>query len=458
MTKPRSSLLVGGLAASLLLSPVAGAQGIPADHPPIPPGTSASPTTAPARPDTTGLPLPSGHPSVTEGAQAMSTDALIEKLDATPDLLERPKTFEMSAMIGRLYLHRGRHPEARKFLGQAVEKGAGLEKSFLSHGARLPLSEREALSKTRCAVSQEAGLEAQALEVERALKKGERLAASACLGDALPGLVNAYEQLGKAAQLDGDFPAAIAAYEGALRVDGTSAESLFARATLLFETRGEDLKALAIARDGFRFYLQKHPEGPRAAASKELLSRVEGSIQAGGVNAWIAKSRRERLARVGTTFPKAGVPRQLPPAQAATAPAAGELPELTPEMVEAIQNVERTPELEAGLAKLVEEGEEHLAKGRYQEALANYRRVVPVQPDNGRAQAGMAWAMVGLNRGAVADRIWGVAAQNSPEALDALGDALKAKGNAASAKAVWTRLLATSPGYPARAAVEKKLK
>lgn len=457
MTTPRS-LFVGGLAAALLVSSQVHAQSpMPADHPPIPAGTAATPTGA-ARPDPAGLPLPSGHPSVTDGAQPMSTDALIEKLDATADLLERPKSFEMASMIGRLYLHRGRHADARKYLAQAIEKAAGLEKSYLAHKGRLSDSEASAQAKTPCAVKEEAGLEAQAAEIERALKQGQRVAAAACMRESLPSLINAYDQLGKAAQLAGDFPAAIAAHERALTLDEAAPESLFARATLIYETRGEDLKALASARDGYQRYLERHPDGPRARIAKELHARVEGAIKAGGVKAWIAQSRKERLARVATTFPKAAAPRQLEPARpVAAAPAAGELPELTPEMIEAIQNVERTPELEAGLAKLVEEGEEHLARGRYQEALAAYRRVVPVQPQNGRAQAGMAWAMVGLNRGEVADRIWGVAAQNAPEALDALGDTLVAKGNAASAKAVWTRLLQTAPGYPARAGVEKKL-
>src|SRR5262249_47059910 len=137
-------------------------------------------------------------------------------------------------------------------------------------------------------------------------------------------------------------------------------------------------------------------------------------------------------------------------------PANQQLPAVSPEVVESIKNTERTPELQAGLAKLVEEGEDHLAHGKYQEALDAYKRVVPFQPDNGRAKAGMAWALVGLNK-PTADRIWSVAVSADPAAVDKLGDTLTAKGNKASAKALWTKLASTDPAYAERAKLSKKV-
>jgi tetratricopeptide (TPR) repeat protein len=124
-------------------------------------------------------------------------------------------------------------------------------------------------------------------------------------------------------------------------------------------------------------------------------------------------------------------------------------------MVEAVQNTERTPEMEQGLAKLVEEGEEHLARGRYQEALAAYTRVVPFQPENGRAKAGMAWSLVGLGR-PMADRIWSVAVGADPAAVEKLGDTLQAKGDAKGAKALWAKLLQSAPDYPNKASLQAK--
>jgi cytochrome c-type biogenesis protein CcmH/NrfG len=71
---------------------------------------------------------------------------------------------------------------------------------------------------------------------------------------------------------------------------------------------------------------------------------------------------------------------------------------------------------------------------------------MPYQPDNARLRAGMAWTMIRLNRQPMADNVWNVAAQN-PDAISALGDALKSKGDAEGAKAVWQRLKDTVPTY-----------
>jgi tetratricopeptide (TPR) repeat protein len=118
-------------------------------------------------------------------------------------------------------------------------------------------------------------------------------------------------------------------------------------------------------------------------------------------------------------------------------------------MIDAVQNTPRTPEMDQGFAQLVEAAEGDLAKGAYQDALDKYKRVVPFQPTNGRAKAGMAWSMVRLNKQPMADNVWNVAAQD-PAAIDALGDTLKAKGDADGAKQVWQRLAQTVPSYAAK--------
>jgi tetratricopeptide (TPR) repeat protein len=124
--------------------------------------------------------------------------------------------------------------------------------------------------------------------------------------------------------------------------------------------------------------------------------------------------------------------------------------------MDAVRNTEKTPELMQGMQKLIEEGESDLAQGRYQEALDAYKRVVPFQPDNGRAKAGMAWALVGLGR-PMADRVWTVAVQADPSAVDKLGDTLKSKGDEKGAKGVWQKLSASDPNYAQRAGLAQKL-
>jgi tetratricopeptide (TPR) repeat protein len=178
--------------------------------------------------------------------------------------------------------------------------------------------------------------------------------------------------------------------------------------------------------------------------ARELSVRIEETVKAGGRKKWLASRAEDRKVRLSQS-----------PAQAAAMPPDAPRP-LTPEMVDAVKNTERTPELEAGLTQLVEEGEEHLARGRFQEALANYTRVVPFQPENGRAKAGMAWALVGLGR-PMGARVWSVALQSDAGAVEKLGDTLLAKGDAKGAKALWEKLAQDVPNYPNKAALQAKL-
>jgi Flp pilus assembly protein TadD len=106
----------------------------------------------------------------------------------------------------------------------------------------------------------------------------------------------------------------------------------------------------------------------------------------------------------------------------------------------------RSPEEQAKIDAMVADAEEHLARGRFQDALTAYKQVMPYQPDNARLRAGMAWTMIRLNRQPMADNVWKVAAQN-PDAISALGDSLKSKGDVEGAKAVWQRLKDTVPTY-----------
>jgi tetratricopeptide (TPR) repeat protein len=194
--------------------------------------------------------------------------------------------------------------------------------------------------------------------------------------------------------------------------------------------------------------------------AKQLSVFAEATAKAGGREKW--KKQREEERRIRLSQPRASAPMagNMPMAGGpmggnAGAQGQGGPPALTQEMVDAIQNTERTPELEAGLAKLVEEGEEHLAKGRWDDALGVYRRVVPFQPENGRAKAGMAWALTGKGS-PMADRVWGVAVGSDAAAVEKLGDTLMAKGDAKGAKALWAKLLASAPNYPNKAALQAK--
>jgi tetratricopeptide (TPR) repeat protein len=472
---------------------------LPPNHPPIPSGTQASP----ARPGAAGA-LPEGHPPLPSGGQGLapspgalpeghppmgasgvrgaapgalpeghppmsgtgrmppSAEELLRQLDATQGLRDREKSFEVASSLGKLYYTNGRTSEAMAFFFQAEEKAVATRALYLEQRKKLGKKPVPSAQEAGCGFSETSALEAMAKVAEERARKGDVAGAAACARAALEPVLQVEVLRGHALYLSGDREGALVVYGRVLEVAPTEPEALFARSALLYELKGEDVKALRAAHEGFEAFLAAHPGSPREGLAQQLSKFAEDTAKAGGRQRWkLAREeeRRLRLSQPAAQAPMGGMgPMAGHPGPMAGHPGAGGQdapPQLTQEMVDAIQNTERTPELEAGLARLVEEGEEHLARGRYDEALGVYRRVVPFQPDNGRAKAGMAWALVGLGR-PMADRIWGVAVSSDAAAVERLGDTLLEKGDAQGAKALWGKLLASAPDYPNKAALQAK--
>ncbi|HZI11072.1 MAG TPA: hypothetical protein VE153_11850 [Myxococcus sp.] len=422
---------------------------LPAGHPPVPPGTHASPATSPlpeGHPPTTpgAAPtgeLPAGHPPMSgTGRAPPSAEELLKQLDSTEGLREREKTFEIASSLGRLYYVNGRNTDAITYLQQAEARAKPTRDFFLAQRKKLGKAAVPTLNAEACGFKPGMPVEDMGAAAQERAKKGDTAGAVACARVALAPVLEVEVMRAHALVLTGEQAVALDVYAKVLDVAPTHEEALYGRSALLFETGGEDLAALKQARAGFEAFLAAHPDSSRAPMAKRLSAMAEETVKAGGRKKLIASRAEDRRIRLS----------QKPAAQAD-----GPAP-LTQEMVEAVENTERTPELEQGLAKLVEEGEEHLAKGRYQEALANYTRVVPFQPQNGRAKAGMAWALVGLGR-PMATRVWGVAVQSDPAAVEKLGDTLKAKGDEKGAKALWEKLAADAPDYSGKAGLQAKL-
>jgi tetratricopeptide (TPR) repeat protein len=327
------------------------------------------------------------------GREAPSSEELLKRLDANPELKKKEKTFDIATSLGKLYYVNGRYADAADFLRQAMGKAAKAPK-------------------------------ASVLETE------------SMLADAL--------------FLSGDSAAALTEYAKVLQADPQQPDSLYGHAGLLLELKGDSVPSLKTARAELARFLELRPESAKAGTAHKLLMRLDEAIAEGGMTALNHKRATTR-----PTPPLAAAP-AVPPMMAA-APAQDAPPALTPQMMQAVQNTEMTPEMVAGLGKLVEEGEDHLAHAQYQEALDTYKRVIPFQPDNGRARAGMAWALVGLGR-PMGDRIWTVAIQSDASAVDKLGDVLAAKGDGAGAKALWKKLSETAPDYASQSGLAKKLR
>lgn len=437
---------------------------LPPGHPTIPPGTQASPAmgsgpgsnaangalppghpTMPAgSPVAPGTPLPSGHPTVDTNKLPPSAEELMKQLDSSEGLREREKTFEIASSLGRLYYMNGRNAEALAYLGQAQAKADGVRSLFLASRKKLGKAAIPTPEAANCGFTPGQALDSMEAVAQARAKSGDSAGAAACALAALVPALDVDTLRGNALYLGGDTANALKAYARVLEVEPRHEEALYAHSALLFETQGEDLQALGAARQGFDALATAYPQSQRAPMARELSVRIAEISKAGGRKKWLATRAADRKVRLSQST-----------AQAAAMPPDAPRP-LSPEMVDAVKNTERTPELEAGLTKLVEEGEEHLARGRYQEALANYTRVVPFQPENGRAKAGMAWALVGLGR-PMGARVWSVALESDAGAVEKLGDTLLAKGDAKGAKALWEKLAQDVPNYPNKAALQAKL-
>lgn len=444
------------------------AQGeLPPNYPPLT-GQGMSPQGTPAPGAPAEGQLPPNHPPLAASGtvgnhpagSVPNADELLKKLEQAKDLKDRDKTFEVAAAIGKLYYGGARYTDAINFFRQGLAKAEGARKLYLEQHkkARAAKKELPPPESAGCAPAADQTLDKLVQKAQEKAKAGDAAAAAACARVALTPVLEAELLLGKALFLSGDSKGAVASFARVLEVNEGDGDALYARGNTLLDSQGDDLKALEQAKKDFAA-VAKAAQGPRAAQAKRLVAQVEAAEGAGGLSKLNAKKAAERKAH---PVQVAAAPRPPMMGGMGNAPFAGGSnaapPALTKEQMEAVQNTERTPELEQGLAKLVEEGEEHLSKGRYQEALDVYKRVVPFQPENGRAKAGMAWALVGLNRQPMADRIWGVAVSADAKAVDDLGNTLKAKGDEKGAKALWTKLASTAPDYARSAGLDAKLK
>jgi tetratricopeptide (TPR) repeat protein len=352
---------------------------------------------------------------------APSAEDIMKKLESTPELRNKEKSFEVAASIGRLYLEQGRYTEAVVYYAQAMAKAEPIRAKYLALKKKVGTQSLPPAAKVDCLATPESSMDSLAQKAS-ALEKKNSLGSISCLQSALQPLMDAEVRYGDARFLTNDYAGAMDSYSKALETFESNANARYSRAALIVDSRGDDLKMLAIAKTDFELFIKENPQHARAAQAARLLEVTNKAMAAGGTS----KLRPEPAA---VAVRKPGMP-----------------PVLTPEMMNAFNSAPRTPEMNENFAKLVEGAEEFLVQNKFDEALTNYKQVMPYQPDNARLRAGMAWTMVKLNRQPMADNVWRAASQN-PEAIDALALVLKTKGNIEAAQGVVTRLKETVPSY-----------
>ncbi len=462
--------------------PVEG-QALPPNHPPLEPaqqgassgGGGALPPGHPAIPQQGGAPaagtqsgasggtggLPAGHPSVAPGAAPTSSDELLKRMDSTPDLKTRPKPYEVSAAIGKLYYNRGRWEDARTFFTQAEKTAEPVRALFLEQRKQVKGALPDAAA-AGCRLTSEMAVDKVAEKARSLAAEMKHGPAATCALEALGPVLDATALLGNTLALLGDSKGALAAYERVLQVQPRNAEALFGHGAVTFDVKGDDLAALKGARKELQTAVDLAPSSPQATSAKALAERIDKVIAAGGATKY---ARQQQKARAEAKPAVAAAPPMVAGPMASAAPAqpapggggAAVAPQLSKETMEAFEKTQVTPEMQANFSRLVEDGEAKLAANKYQEALDDFRQVMPYQPNNARLRAGLAWALVGLQRQPMADTVWRVAVTSDPASVDALGDRLSKAGNKESARALWTKLQASAPEYASGAGVQKKL-
>lgn len=443
--------------AALLLG--AAPQPLPPGHPAISGAQTSAPPLTDAQRESAAL--PAGHPAIggtSPAAQrpAPSSQQLLEQLDHVKGLKDQDKPFDVASAVGKLYYANGRFADSLVFFRQALAKEEPLRQLYLKEvqkaGGEKALPTPEAAG---CVLPKDGDAKPLAQKAQALAQAGKAAAAAACARAALQPALDVGSLLGNALFLSGDTDGALAAHAQVLAISPDDAESLYGHAGAEFDGAGDDLPRLNRARTELTRYLARHPSAPHAAQAKLLLARTEDALQAGGVSK-LPHKRLTGALPVPSSRPSA----PFAGGAMANAPFAGggdgAPPPLSQDTIDAIQNTQRTPEMMKGLEQLLDQGEAALAAGKFQDALDDYKRVVPFMPESGRAKAGMAWALVGLGKQPMADRVWQVAVGADAAAVDHLGDALKQHGDAQGAQALWAKLAQSAPDYAAKAGLKDK--
>jgi tetratricopeptide (TPR) repeat protein len=404
---------------------------LPEGHPPM--GTAAAPN-----PSTTiqqpAAPLPADHPPAS-GRRAPTAAELIEQLDKTPGLRDGDKAFEVAYPLGKLYYSQARYADAAAFFAQAICKVEPAQALLQPHAK----VKAKPVPPAEC--SEPSTSTDRLLELARANVKAKDLpAAVACLRPAVALLQEARVLRANALYLTGKTAEALGELGKAIELEPPSAEALFARGAILVEQSPDDVATLKKAKQDFDRALKQKPDPIRKARAEQWAAKLDRAIAAGGYSKLTPMPALAKAQPGAAAAPAGGT------APVAAAPSGSAPPQLDTATMQAFQNTERTPEMEARFDQLLTEGEKFLAARDFEKARANYRQVMPFRPSDGRTRAGLAWALIGAGA-PMGDNIFKVAAEGDPAAVDRLGDTLKALGDAEGAKQVWTKLAATAPGY-----------
>ena len=363
---------------------------------------------------------PSAPAAVDAGAiDPGDSKSLLAEVDRLKDQLkDKPKTFEVLNALGNLYYENGRYLEvvdsfrqALELAGPAEAQAAALKKQGVRPAAELPAECRRA------------GAEYGLAQIAVAAAKMDPPKARRCLDSALEMALAARARRGNALYLIGNSDGALAEHRKVLERSPDYPESLFFVGAILLEQSQGDKAKLAEGKKHWQRLLQVAPDHPRAALVKETLPKADEVFKPQ------LPAGHPQAAELPPGHPKVGGGQAgAPMAHAGNEPTAEEVRNLQ----DAVQNTERTPELEKGLDELLAQGEKALDEGRYQDARDAVVRVMPMRPNDARTAAALGGAMRGLGRLEMAERTLSTALRadpKQPRALYEMGKLEAQRGN-----------------------------
>ena len=356
--------------------------------------------------------------------------ALMAEVDRLRDQLEdKPKSFEVLSALGTLYYQYGRYLEAVDTLRQAEEMAApaeeradALRKRGVKPAADLPPECRRS------------GPDHGLAQIAAAAKKLDPPRELRCLDSALEMALADRARRGNSFYLIGNAGSALAEHRKVLERAPDYPESLFFVGAIQIEQSNGDKKMLAEGKKKWKRLLEVAPDSPRAPLVRDTLPKADE----------LFKARPEG-----------------PAAQARAAPPSSEpTAEEMKNVAEAVQNTERTPELEKGLDQLLSEGERDLDQGKYQEARDAVVRVMPMRPNDARAAAALGGAMRGLGRMEMARRTLARALElnpTQPRAVYEMARLQAQEGEKAAAAQTFAQLKSLDPQFASAHKVDEEL-
>ncbi|MCA1828311.1 MAG: tetratricopeptide repeat protein [Myxococcales bacterium] len=375
--------------------------------------------------------------------------ALLAEVDRLKDQLkDKPKTFEILSALGNLYYDNGRYLEAVDTFRQAEDLAApaeaeadALRKRGVKPAADLP---------SECRRS---GAEYGLVQIEEVAKKLDPPRRLRCLDAALEMALAVRSRRGNSFYLIGNPEAALAEHRKVLERSPDYPESLFFVGAILLEQQ-----QIAEGKKYWQRLLKVAPDSPRAPLVRDTLPKAEEVFKPRAAGQ--LPPGHPQVAQNGENLPPGHPPiggnQPGSPMQHSDEPS----PQEVQNMQEAVQNTERTPDLEKGLDALLAEGEQDLDQGKYQDARDTLVRVMPMRPNDARTAAAMGGAMRGLGRVEMAERTLSHALQldpKQPRALYEMGKLKAQQGDRAAALASFKALQAADPKFARGHAVDAEI-